>query len=60
MSLNRGCGKDVLHQVISPAKQKQRFMFLNWLDLLPQVQAFEHRYSEEGTVTRFLLQSLCI
>ncbi|MBL4996473.1 hypothetical protein CU014_0302 [Enterococcus xinjiangensis] len=46
--------------VISPAKQKQRFMFLNWLDLLPQVQAFEHRYSEEGTVTRLLLQSLCI
>ncbi|KXA07086.1 hypothetical protein HMPREF3199_02186, partial [Enterococcus faecium] len=30
-------------QVIRTAKQKQLIMFLNWLDLLPQMQAFEHR-----------------
>ncbi|MBX4183818.1 hypothetical protein, partial [Enterococcus lactis] len=33
----------ILHQVIRTAKQKQLIMFLNWLDLLPQMQAFEHR-----------------
>ncbi len=29
-------------------------MFLNWLTY-PQVQAFEHRYSEEGTVTKIFV-----
>ncbi|HFJ5923510.1 TPA: hypothetical protein ACGU8D_001668, partial [Enterococcus faecium] len=38
-----GCEKAVLHQVIRTAKQKQLFMFLYWLGLLPQMQAFEHR-----------------
>nr|WP_277895860.1 hypothetical protein [Enterococcus lactis] len=33
----------ILHQVIRTAKQKQLIMFLNWLDLLSQMQAFEHR-----------------
>ncbi|EFF36982.1 hypothetical protein CUZ96_0781 [Enterococcus lactis] len=32
-----------MHQVIRTAKQKQLLMFLTWLDLLPQMQAFEHR-----------------
>ncbi len=38
-----GCEKAVLHQVIRTAKQKRLFMFLYWLGLLPQMQAFEHR-----------------
>ncbi|PQF38527.1 hypothetical protein CUT02_01355 [Enterococcus faecium] len=41
-----GCEKAVLHQVIRTAKQKQLFMFLYWLGLLPQMQAFEHRLFE--------------
>ncbi|MDU0990065.1 MAG: hypothetical protein E7A71_04545, partial [Enterococcus faecium] len=39
----RGCEKAALHQVIRTVKQKQLLMFLTWLDLLPQMQAFEHR-----------------
>ncbi|WP_277892684.1 hypothetical protein [Enterococcus lactis] len=34
-----------MHQVIRTAKQKQLLMFLTWLDLLSQMQAFEHRLS---------------
>ena len=41
--LSRGCEKAALQQVIRIAKQKQLFLFLNWLNLLPQMQAFEHR-----------------
>ena len=30
-------------------------MFLTWLDLLPQMQAFEHRlFAKKRTVTRFV------
>ncbi|WP_148810200.1 hypothetical protein, partial [Enterococcus faecium] len=36
----RGCKKAALHQVIRPAKRKQCLMFLIWLVLLPQMQAF--------------------
>ncbi|OUK34632.1 hypothetical protein BU188_10525 [Enterococcus faecium] len=32
--------KAALHQVIRPAKRKQCLMFLIWLVLLPQMQAF--------------------
>ncbi|OFP06365.1 hypothetical protein HMPREF3004_12360 [Enterococcus sp. HMSC065H03] len=41
--IGRSCEKAVLHQVIRTAKQKQLLMFLVWLDLLPQMQAFGHR-----------------
>ncbi|MGC3549545.1 hypothetical protein ACPTGT_12870, partial [Enterococcus faecium] len=39
----RGCEKAALHQVKRTAKLKLLLMFLTWLDLLPQKQAFEHR-----------------
>ncbi|EPI09073.1 hypothetical protein D356_02547, partial [Enterococcus faecium SD2A-2] len=35
--------KAALHQVIRTTRLKQLLMFLIWLDLLPQMQAFEHR-----------------
>ncbi|EJY49164.1 hypothetical protein HMPREF1347_01932, partial [Enterococcus faecium 504] len=40
----RGCQKAALHQVIRTTRLKQLLMFLIWLDLLPQMQAFEHRF----------------
>ncbi|EGP5131446.1 hypothetical protein CUN25_08630 [Enterococcus faecium] len=42
----KGREKAVLHQVIRTVKKKQLLMFLIWLGLLPQMQAFEHRISE--------------
>lgn len=42
----RGREKAALHQAIRTANQKQLLMFLNWLGLLPQMQAFEHRLFE--------------
>ncbi len=42
-----GCEKAVLHQVIRTAKQKQLFMFLYWLGLLPQMQAFLNTVYQE-------------
>ncbi len=41
--LKIGCEKAALQQVIRTAKQKQLLMFLTWMDLLPQMQAFAHR-----------------
>ncbi|EEV51685.1 predicted protein [Enterococcus faecium 1,141,733] len=32
-------------QIIRTAKQKQLLLFFVWLDLLPQMQSFEHRLS---------------
>ncbi|HGF8326052.1 TPA: hypothetical protein QFG41_002284 [Enterococcus faecium] len=44
----RGCEKAALHQVVRIAKQKQIFMFFVWLNLLPQMQVFEHRLLKKG------------
>lgn len=42
MVIKRGSEKAALHQVVRTAKQKQIFMFFVWLNLLPQMQVFEH------------------
>ncbi|KWW67301.1 hypothetical protein AWN56_08980, partial [Enterococcus faecium] len=39
----RGCEKAAMHHVLRAAKLNQLLMFLTLLDLLPQMQAFEHR-----------------
>ncbi|EGP5227991.1 hypothetical protein DZ761_04855 [Enterococcus faecium] len=49
-----------MHQVIRTAKQKQLFMFLYWLGLLPQMQAFEHRLFETRGRTRLLSRPLVL
>ncbi|EQB4922887.1 hypothetical protein ACYK6X_002704, partial [Enterococcus faecium] len=46
--LKRGSEKAALHQVVRTAKQKQIFMFFVWLNLLPQMQVFEHRLLKKG------------
>ena len=48
MVIKKRCEKAALHQVVRTAKQKQIFMFFVWLNLLPQMQVFEHRLLKKG------------